>query len=54
MVKEEISREIKKYLELNESEHTNYQNLGMQRKQCFEGNLYHRMPIAYINEKQIN
>ena len=33
-VKEEITREIRKYLETNENENTTYQTYGTQQKQC--------------------
>ena len=33
-VKEEITREFRKYLEANETENTTYQTYGMKQKQC--------------------
>ena len=35
---EEIKKEIKKYLETNDSEDTTTQIYGMPQKQCLEGN----------------
>ena len=38
-VKEEIKREMRKYIEMIENEDTTYQKLnGMQLKKCLEGN----------------
>lgn len=39
MVKREITEKIRKYFELNDNEHTTYQNLGNIAKEVFRGNI---------------
>ena len=39
MVNEEVSKDNRKYYEVNKNSYTTYQNLQKQLKQCLEGNL---------------